>query len=466
MKPQMTGLKLPKVLKKNTHQAFQIVAIGASVGGLKAVTNLLKNLPVDTGMAYIYVQHLNPDHKSMLPEILSKITRMRVQEIEQMELMKPNNVYVMPNDKIIQVTDGHIELLPRPKKGSSISIDVLFDSLARVHHENVIGIVLTGNGTDGTKGLTSIKANGGITIAQDSSAEAGSMPQSAIAAGVVDFVLSPKEIARKLARFHINGLPVRSTKEKRAATLAAERDPNLKAILQLLYEKKSVDFSHYKMATIKRRLNHKMVQHGSKSVKDYLALLQKDATELDQLYASLLINVTSFMRDHEAFDYLKKNLLPKLLHEKEQGGTIRIWVPACSTGQEAYSLAIIIAGLQTKRAKKIPVQIFATDLSDDAIKEARAGQYKAELLEPLSKKQIDCFFIKDGINYRVNKEIREMCVFAPHNILRDPPFARMDFISCCNLLIYFDASAQKNFFHCSTLHSMSMDILCLERLKR
>jgi two-component system, chemotaxis family, CheB/CheR fusion protein len=426
---------------------FHVVAIGASVGGLQAISELLKHLPANTGMAYIYVQHLNPDHKSLLADLLAKTTQMKVQEIDEMELIRPDNVYIMPNDKIIEVIDGHIALLPRPKNGPAVSIDVLFESLALTHLDKVIGVVLTGNGRDGTNGLAVIKSKGGITMAQDGSAEAGSMPQSAIAAGVVDFILSPKEMAHKLARFSNHGFALPPGRKKNATSSSPGNDDDIKLILSLLYSKTGVDFGHYKMATVRRRLSHKMEQRSVPSIKAYLAFLEKNPDEIDQLYASLLINVTSFFRDAEVFDYLKKNVFPQLLLEKKPGQAIRIWVPACSSGQEAYSIAMIFAELQAKTAKKNPVHIFATDLSDQAIREARNGKYSSEMMKSVSTKRIASFFMKEGTDYRVVKEIRDMCVFATHNILRDPPFSKIDFISCCNLLIYFDNPAHRKIFH-------------------
>lgn len=436
--------------KPSNEKSFTVVAIGASVGGLDAMGTLLKNLPDDTGMAFIYVQHLNPDHKSLLSSILSKTTKMKVQEIENMEHMAPNNVYVIPYNKIIQVINGHIILLPRPQNSSIISIDVLFSSLAQTHKANVVGIILSGNASDGTIGVNEIKDEGGITMAQDKTAQAISMPNSAISSGAIDFVLSPKKMALKLIGFSKNGLPSIKTKGKPNEEILADNNPDLKTIFGLLHKETGVDFSHYKMPTIKRRLNHKMTQCGATNIKDYLKILNKQKGELHNLYDNLLINVTDFFRDVDAFAYLKTTFLPKLLKSKLPNETLRIWVPACSTGEEAYSIAMLLTELQDKKTKKIPIQIFATDLSDNAIASARIGEFVIEKMKHISKKQLERFFVKSGDNYRIAKEIREMCVFAPHNVLRDPPFSKMDFISCCNLLIYFDAAAQKKVF--ATFH--------------
>lgn len=421
---------------------FPVAAIGASTGGLEAVSDLLKNLPANTGMAYIIVQHLSKDHKSYLTSILSKTTKMKVQEIDDMELMKPNNVYVIPNNKGIKVKDGHIKLIPRSKDGNSISIDILFSSLALTHKENVIGVILSGNLHDGTIGLKAIKYAGGITFAQDDSAQANSMPQSAIASGAVDFVLSPKEIAHAFIGISKNGGLRREAKGKQENMTIEDNDPDLKTILGILHKDINVDFGLYKMATIKRRIQNRMLQCHVKTIKEYAKLLLKKNNEVDILYKAVLINVTSFFRDKESFQYLKTTL-PKILKSKLGDETIRIWIPACSTGEEAYTIAMLITELQDRKIKKNFIQIFATDLSDHAIKDARIGKYSQSDMKPVSKERIARFFIKTGNHYHVIKEIREMCVFAPHNVLHDPPFLRMDLISCRNLLIYFDAAAQK-----------------------
>ena len=443
-------MKKPLLHAKNSESPFTIVAIGASVGGLEAVSRLLKKIAPDTGMAFIYVQHLSPDHKSLLAPILSKVTEMKVQEIENMEHIFPNNVYVVPTNKIIQVTDGHIKLLPRPQNSSLISIDVLFASLAETHKKDVIGVILSGNASDGTEGLKAIKDAGGLTFAQDNSAQASSMPHAAIAAGVVDFVLSPEEIGLKLSDFGKNGLPKSEVTKKIAEIEIDHSNTDLNTLFELLLKGKNVDFSHYKISTVKRRIQHKMQQVAVKTIKEYVSLLQKNATEIDLLYHDLLINVTRFFRDIESFQYLEKVLFPKLLNSKKADETLRIWIPACSTGEEAYSIAMIINYLQHDKSKKIAIKIFATDLSEQAIAVARVGEYSQNDIKNIPQKYLENYFTKTGNIFCITKEIREMCLFATQNILRDPPFSRMDFISCRNLLIYFDAAAQKKVF--STLH--------------
>ncbi len=440
-KPENSLLTNPeKVAKKH---GFTVVAIGASAGGLESVTQLLQNLSPTTGMAYIYVQHLSPDHKSMLPSILSKITTMPVQVIDDMEKMEPNNVYVIPHDKEIEVVDGHIKLLPRATtRTSNLSIDILFSSLAETHHENVIGIVLSGSANDGTRGLKEIKQAGGITFAQDDSAKFQSMPHSAIAEGVVDFVLSPAEIANELSWIS------KSPFLKPAATAIAPEDeiannnPDLKTIIDLLFKTKNVDFSHYKMNTIKRRILRRMLIHKIKTITEYSDLLLNNE-ELEILFQDLLINVTEFFRDSDAFLMLKKTVLSNILKTKVKGDNVRIWVAACATGEEVYSIAMLLIELQNANETNINTQLFASDLSSEALMIARNGEYSATDLKNVSPKRLEQFFIKSKDKYRVCKQLRDMCIFAQHNILNDPPFSRMDFISCRNFMIYLDTNAQK-----------------------
>ena len=436
---------------------FTVVAIGASAGGLEAITQLLKNLSPSTGMAYIYVQHLSPDHKSMLTPILSKITTMKVQDIDDMEKMKPDNFYIIPYDKEIEVVDGHIKLLPRLKnRTTNLSIDVLFSSLAETHKENVIGIVLSGSANDGTRGLKEIKLAGGITFAQDDSAKFSSMPNSAIAEGVVDFVLAPKEIANELMWISKHPLVKRNVVKIAPEDEIANSNPDLKTILQLLHKRKNVDFSYYKMNTIKRRMLRRIVIHKIKSLKDYAEVLLHNVTELDLLYQDLLINVTDFFRDSEAFLMLKNVIFPRILKEKKQEDTIRIWVAACATGEEVYSIAMTLLEIQKNKIPFVPFQIFASDLSAEAIAVARTGEYTVQQLTNVSPKRLQQFFEKSKDKYRISKSLRDVCVFAQHNILSDPPFSRMDFISCRNFLIYLDAPAQKKAI--STFHYALNDI--------
>ncbi len=431
-------------------ESFTIVAIGASAGGLESITQLLNHLSPTTGMAYIYVQHLSPDHKSILPSLLAKTTKMTVQEIDDMEKIKPDNVYIIPYNKGIEVVDGHIKLLPRTK-GFTLSIDILFTSLAETHKSNVIGVVLSGSGSDGTEGLKRIKLEGGITFAQNNTAKFNAMPKSAINGGVVDFVLSSAEIAKKLNWISKHPFIKRKALKKITPEDDIENNnPYLKAILQQLNKRKTVDFSFYKMNTIKRRILRRMLLHKILTLKKYSEFTATNEAELTLLYQDLLINVTEFFRDGDAFQSLKKYIFPGLLKSKNQGETLRIWVAACASGEEVYSIAMILLEIQDNKNQNIPFQIFASDLSAEAISIARNGEYTLQQLKNVSPKRIQRFFSRVKDKYRISKSLRDVCIFAEHNILRDPPFSRMDFISCRNLLIYLDPAAQKKAI--STFH--------------
>jgi len=442
--------KIQSAKKSLKKKSFPLVAIGASAGGLEAVTQLIRYLPDNLGMSFIYVQHLSPDYESLLSSLLSKSTRMKVQQATDNVEMKPNNFYIIPPNKEMSVADGHIKLLPRKKgKVGNLPIDIFFSSLAEKHDENVIGIVLSGTGSDGTKGLKIIKQEGGLTFAQDGSAKFSGMPESAIAEGSVDFVMPPKEIAAALIQLSKRNFEKGILKTTKSDEIE-NKHPDLRIILQLVYQQKGIDFSHYKMNTIKRRIIRRIQMHKLKTLKQYAEFLKKKDEEIEMLCQDLLINVTSFYRDSEAFSFLKTSLFPKLLKSKTPDETLRLWIPASSTGEEVYSIAMILLDLQSKKKSKIPIQIFATDLSASAIRKARVGEYSDADLIGVPSNFISEYFIKSKEGYRVGKLLRESCVFAQHNILYDPAFSNVDFISCCNLLIYLDATAQKKVI--STFH--------------
>lgn len=429
-------------LKKRRAPLYYVV-IGASAGGLEAVRDLLKHLPVDTGMAFIYIQHLSPHHTSTLASILARSTKMPVKEVVNRLPVEPNTLYVCTPDKEMDVFNGKIKLTPRHDEVLPyLPIDSFFISMAGTYKNKVAGVILSGNATDGTQGLKAIREAGGVTFAQDASAKYKSMPLSAIREDVVDHVLRPAEIAAELGNIARGG-PGKQTARKKKEKRAETTNEDLKKIFVIVRTATGVDFSHYKISTIKRRLHHRMVQCGTETIKAYIKLLSGKKGEVDKLYRDLLINVTSFFRDSEIFRYLKSTLFPKMLQSKAAGEEFRIWVPACSTGEEAYSIAMLIVEAQDKLSVKIPVHIFATDISTEAIRDARAGEYSKIDMTAVSQKRIDRFFTKKEDRYRVNRQLREMCVFAPQNLLSDPPFSRIDFVSCRNLLIYFDPVAQK-----------------------
>ena len=416
-----------------------VVGIGASAGGLEAITLLLRNLSPTTGMAFVYFQHLSPTHESLLPTLLSKETPMKVLEAKNRMPIRPNCFYIIPAGKTTKAVNGSLQLTSR--KSARFPIDDFFFSLAEKREEKAIGIVLSGSASDGTRGLKAIKMKGGLTFAQDKSASFTSMPNSAIAEGVVDFILSPEEMGREMPKIilHAFNHPIN---KKDSKSEIDNRDPGLKNILQMLLKESGVDFSHYKMTTVKRRILRRLWLHKLKNLNEYVAVLKKKDNEVQQLYQDLLIHVTSFFRDKKAIQYFKEIILPRLLKNKSKNDPLRIWVPACSSGEEAYSLAIAFWEAADDNIYRGAIQIFATDLSDSAIAKARAGEYSASDLDTVSPERLRRFFTKSDGKYLINKSIRDLCVFAPHNIFRDPPFSRIDLISCCNLLIYLDPILQ------------------------
>ena len=420
---------------------FPVVGIGASAGGLDAFKKLLKAIPENSGMAYVLVQHLDPNHESMLPEILQKVTKIPVLEISNDIKVEPNHIYVIPSNKMMVATDGVLLLAPRPAKSKTernLPIDLFFASLAEVHQEHAIGVVLSGTACDGTQGLRAIKDNGGITFAQDeASAEYDGMPHSAAQAGVVDFILPPGEIPKKLLEV-TNKIRL---SDDELQNIPKQDEDVFMQILSLLRIRKGVDFTYYKQTTIRRRILRRMVINKNEDPACYLKFLRSNTPEQDLLYQDMLIPVTSFFRDKKIFDNLCNNVFPTILKNKIPGEITRIWVAGCSTGQEVYSFAICFKEFLDNNHEKI--QIFGTDLSEPAITKARAGIYEKTELDSVSPQQLKEYFTKNNGGYQINKNIRDMCVFAHHNFLKDPPFGKMDCISCRNVLIYMEPYLQK-----------------------
>ncbi len=419
------------------------MGVGASAGGLEAFSQLLAALPEDTGMSYVLVQHLDPHHETRLSNLLSKISRLPIQEATQDVAVKPNHVYIIPPNTSMTIAQGILKLTPRQDAVSPfLPIDHFFRSLAEDQLDRAIAVVLSGTGTDGTQGLEEIKTAGGITFAQDqATAKFPGMPQSAIQSGCVDSVLSPGDIGQELTRIGRHPYLVPAQADDGQAT--DEKD-QYKKILSLLCSVAGVDFTAYRDTTIKRRIMRRMVLHTKEALADYIHLLENDRSEVEALYHDLLINVTSFFREPETFEALKVSVFPELLKAKESNPLIRIWVPGCSTGQEAYSLAIVLLEFLSDKAIHPTIQIFATDLSEaGALRKAREGLYPENIESEISPERLRRFFTKENGKYRINKPIREMCVFAKHNVAADPPFSRMDLISCRNLLIYLALPLQR-----------------------
>lgn len=422
-----------------TEQDFPIVGIGASRGGLNAFKKFLKVLPEKSGMAFVIVQHLDPGSESILPELLSKVTNLPVNVIENDIHLAPDNIYVIPPNKTLTTFDGVLKITPRENLGTNALIDVFFTSLAEVHQMLAVGIVLTGTGTDGTLGLRAVKKFGGITFAQDvGSAFAEGMPGSAADANVVDFILPVEEIPFKLIEVfeqqHHRILEFSGIKEQEVSD----------KILLLLNQHFNIEFTHYKQKTIQRRIARRISLTNEKNIEDYYKLVLKDKNELDALYKDLLIPVTFFFRDQATFDVLKNELLPLIFGQKESGKTIRIWSAGCSTGQEAYSLAMLIYEYQQTVSSDRQVQIFATDVSQSAIISARKAVYTVDEIAMLSEHRRKNYFIrKSDDHYQLIRSLREMCVFAEHNFIKGPPFSNIDLLSCRNVLIYMEPYLQK-----------------------
>jgi two-component system CheB/CheR fusion protein len=428
--------------RRADHPPF-IAGIGASAGGLEAFTQLLKALPSNTGIAFVLVQHLAPRHESFLSELLSRATTMPVKQASEGDLVLPDHVYVIPPNVEMVIRRRRLYLMPRGEaRGPHLSIDAFLRSLADDQESGAIGILLSGSSSDGSLGMAAIKAAGGLTIAQEEhSAKYGSMPHSAIAAGVADFVLTPEQIARELVR--LAGLPRLGDgdPERPFGGAPGEVDGHLARIFRQVQNTTGVDFSHYKQATIKRRIKRRMVLHRIERLEDYLVYLRGHAEEAKALNEDLLVNVTGFFRDPESYEALNALVFPVLC--KDGTSPVRIWVPGCSSGEEAYSIAISLFEFLGDRSGSVPLQLFATDLSDRAIETARAGIYRENIAGDVSPERLRRFFVKIEGGYQVSKAVRDACVFARQDVTRDPPFSKLDLISCRNVLIYLGPVLQR-----------------------
>ena len=426
---------------------FPVVGIGASAGGLAAFEAFFSGMPADAdpGMAFVLVQHLAPDHKSLLAELIGRYTRMQVFEVEDGMTVAPNCAYIIPPGYDMAFLNGALHLLePSGLRGQRLPIDFFFHSLAQDQHERAIGIVLSGTGSDGTLGVRAIKGEAGMVMVQSpESCEFDGMPRSAIATGLVDWELPPREMAAQLIRYatHAFGKLARLADQPAAAA-----ESELKKIFILLRAQTSHDFSQYKPSTIHRRILRRMSFNQIEALGAYVRYLQQTPTEVEALFRDLLIGVTSFFRDPEAFQVLEQQVIPRLFADKPAGGVVRVWSTGCSTGEEAYSLAILLyEQLEALRQGHL-LQVFATDIDRRAIATARTGRYPDSIAADISPQRLARFFVAEpeSSSYRINKNIRDLLVFSEHDLLKDPPFSRLDLISCRNLLIYLGAGLQKS----------------------
>jgi two-component system CheB/CheR fusion protein len=421
---------------------FPIVGIGASAGGLEALEQFLKNVPDKSGMAYVVVQHLDPTQKGMLPELLQRITSMKVFLAEDVMKVKPNCIYVIPPNKTMSVFKGALHLFePVEARGLRLPVDIFLRSLADDQMEYAVGTILSGMGSDGSNGIRSIKEKNGIVLVQEpKTARFDSMPRNAIDSGLVDIVAPPEKLPSELIRF-LKHIPV----VKSNLDIEVKDKSALEKIIILLRTHTGNDFSLYKKNTVYRRIERRMSVHKIDKISSYVHLLQENPKEVHILFKELMIGVTNFFRDAPVWEKLKEKGFPALIDKMKPNTHLRAWIPGCSTGEEAYSLAIVFKEALEKinPNKGISLQIFASDIDSDAIDIARKGLFPDNIVADVSPKRLSRFFTKAEDAYRINTEIREMIVFAQHNIIMHPPFTNLDFISCRNLLIYLDPELQK-----------------------
>jgi two-component system, chemotaxis family, CheB/CheR fusion protein len=423
-----------------TSASFPVVAVGASAGGFEAFVNLLRALPKNPGMAMIFIPHLDPTHESAMVDLLARTTEMPVEQAHDGTAVTPNRLFVLPPNFDMTISGGMLRLAKREAgRGQHMPIDAFFRSLADDQKDNSIGVILSGTANDGTLGLNAIKNQGGITFAQSpESAKYDGMPTSAIASGVVDFILPVDQIARELIRIQKKPSAAKGTKDPFDG-----KENYLRDIFRLLKSYSKVDFVEYKSATIRRRIIRRMNINQVGELGDYVKLLHRNAQEIEALYRDVLINVTSFFRNPDVFDSLREHVYPTLFRDRAVTDAVRVWVPGCSTGEETYSHAIALTEMLSELRLEIPIQIFGTDLSENAIQRARAGIYKETIVSDVSEIRLRRFFHKVTGGYQISKSIRDMCVFARQNVFSDPPFSRMDLISCRNVLIYLSPVLQK-----------------------
>ncbi len=435
----------PERLPTSEQQAgFPIIAIGASAGGLEALEAFLSNVPADSDMAFVVIQHLDPTRKGMLVELLQRCTEMKVMQVKDRMRIEPNHVYIIPPNKDMSILHGVLHLLnPSAPRGLRLPIDFFFRALAEDREERSIGVVLSGMGADGTLGLRAIKEKAGAAFVQEpASSQFDSMPNSAINAGLADVIDTADALPGKIIAYlhHLPSIP------KTEFITEHTSQSSLEKIVILLRNHTGHDFSLYKTATVYRRIARRMALHQISKIDDYVRFLQENPQERDFLFRELLIGVTGFFRDQQGWEQLETEVLPLLLSRRVEKQVLRAWIPACSTGEEAYSLAILFKEAVEKLmpTPNVTLQIFATDLDEYAITKAREGVFQGNIIsEEVSEKQLERFFVKAENGYRVAKSIREMIIFAPQNIIMDPPFTKLDILCCRNLLIYLAPELQK-----------------------
>ena len=443
-KPKST-IKSNEITSDSDTRQFPVVCIGASAGGLEALEQFLGSVPENSGMAFVVIQHLDPTQKGMLPELLQRITKMEVIQVKDRMRVVQNCVYVIPPNKTMSILKRVLHLFtPIEIRGLRLPIDFFLNSLADDQREYAIGVILSGMGSDGSVGIRSIKEKNGIVVVQDpSTAKYDSMPRNAIDAVVVDIVAPANMLPVRIMEFLKHIPAVKSDIE-----IDIKDKSSLEKIIILLRTNTGNDFSLYKKNTVYRRIERRMVVHNIDKISSYVHFLQENPTESGILFKELMIGVTNFFRDSEVWEKLKETVIPNLIINQEEGSILRAWVPGCSTGEEAFSLAMVFREVIEKvnPHRGLTLQIFATDLDNEAIETARKGQFNENISSDVSAYRLNRFFSKTDEGYRVSTEIREMVVFAKHNIIMHPPFTKIDILSCRNMLIYMDPELQKKLF--------------------
>ncbi len=428
---------------------FHIVGIGASAGGLEALEEFFGNTPSDTGAAYVVVQHLSPNFKSLMDELLARHTKMQITTVEDVVSIQPNTIYLIPPRKNIRVEDGQLRLYDQPKGGKALNfpIDIFFQSLAEEQQEKAIAVVLSGTGSDGSRGIRSISdARGTVIVQEPNSAGFDGMPNSAIATSQVDYVLRPENMATRIRDVITNKMRHYDDSE---FDEPIKEENELSLIFALLRKRFQVDFAYYKLPTIMRRIQRRIAFSNSIDLEEYIRRLQEDEGEQDLLYHDLLVEVTQFFRDAEAFNVLASTVIPDIVDNADK--EIRVWVPGCATGEEAYSLAILFNEYMTRQKKMVDLKVFATDIHPKSLELASNGTYAADRIRTIPAHFVDTYFrLEESGAYRITKELRSHVIFAPHNLTQDPPFTKLNLISCRNVLIYMRPSTQKkiiSYFH-------------------
>jgi two-component system CheB/CheR fusion protein len=433
----------PSEPSENPAASLKIVGIGASAGGLEAFDEFFRHMPPDSGMAFVLVQHLDPSHTSLLTDILQRSTPMPVVEAQDQVPVAPNTVYVIPPNRDMEIFHGKLQLsIPKTPRGQRLPIDAFLRSLAEDQKEKAVGIIFSGTGTDGTLGCRAILGTGGMTIAQKpSTARYDGMPSHVVQAGYATLALPIDKIPAALMAEPGKIIAYTDADAETLTPLKPER--GITRILMLLRSITGNDFSLYKESTIGRRIERRMLQNDIKDTETYIRYLKENPDEVHALFKELLINVTSFFRDPEAFSILEEKILPQLCKDKPEGSVLRVWVAGCATGEEGYSIAILLRELMNDLQKEFKVQIYCTDLDEDAIAIARLGIYPPNISQDVTQERLRRFFIKEDGGFRIKKEIREMIVFAVQNVIKDPPFTKLDLLSCRNLLIYLKPELQE-----------------------